>query len=67
MNAIAVVCFVVLGKIWWPQTLIMLVAATLGGYFGARAIRRLRPEHLRTGMIVFNFVMTAAFFVRSLR
>jgi hypothetical protein len=66
LNAVAVVCFVLLGKIWWPQTIVLLVAATLGGYFGARAARRLPPERLRLGMVVFNFAITAVFFVRSL-
>jgi len=65
LNAVAVVCFVVLGKIWWPQTVVLLLAATLGGYFGARAARLVPPERLRTGMVVFNFAITAVFFVRA--
>src|SRR5262249_56472603 len=36
MNAAAVVCFVIAGKVWWLQTSIMLVAAVAGGYAGAR-------------------------------
>lgn len=65
LNAVAVVCFIVLGKIWWPQTIVLLVAATIGGYFGARAARLMHPERLRTGMVVFNFAITAVFFLRA--
>jgi len=36
---IAVVLFVIAGKIVWAATLVMLVAAVLGGYFGARIAR----------------------------
>ena len=35
MNAVAVVLFILAHKIWWPQSLAMLVAAVLGGYIGA--------------------------------
>jgi uncharacterized protein len=66
-NGIAVVCFIVAGKIWWPQTVIMLAAATVGGYGGARFARRLPPERLRAGISIFNFLITAVFFLRAAR
>ena len=66
-NGIAVVCFIVAGKVWWPQTVIMLVAAILGGYGGARFARRLSPQRLRLGISVFNFLITAVFFARAAR
>jgi hypothetical protein len=31
MNATAVVCFVLAGKLWWPQAAVMMSAAVLGG------------------------------------
>ena len=52
-NAVAVVCFIVAGKVWWPQTCVMLLAAVVGGYSGARVARRLPPDRLRMGIIVF--------------
>lgn len=65
MNGVAVVCFVVAGAVWWPQTLTMLLAAALGGYAGARLGRRLPPAMVRWAIITISFAMTAAFFYRS--
>src|SRR5262249_30286585 len=47
MNAAAVVCFVIAGKVWWLQAWMMLVAAVTGGYIGARFARRLSPVWVR--------------------
>ncbi len=35
-NSVAAVLFIIARKVWWPQTLVMLVAAIIGGYIGAR-------------------------------
>jgi len=64
MNAAAVVCFIIAGKIWWPQTLMMLAAAVTGGYAGARIGRRMNPGHIRVVVIAISVVMTIAFFRR---
>jgi uncharacterized membrane protein YfcA len=64
INGIAVVIFAVGGKVVWPQTLVMLVTATLGGYYGARVARTMNPKVLRAGVIIISVVVTAAFFVR---
>jgi uncharacterized membrane protein YfcA len=45
----------------------MLVAAVAGGYGGAYLARRLPATALRAGIIVFNFLITAAFFFRAAR
>ena len=37
-------------------------AAAAGGYFGARVALRLRPSHIRIGISVVNFLITAVFF-----
>jgi uncharacterized membrane protein YfcA len=64
MNAAAVVCFIIAGKIWWLQTSMMLVAAVTGGYAGARFARRVNPALIRGIIIVVSIVVTAAFFIR---
>ncbi len=64
-NGMAVVCFLVAGLIWWPQALLMLVAAVAGGYGGARLARRADPDRLRAAITVFNFLITAAIFYRT--
>ena len=65
MNAVAVICFVVAGKVWWPQTLVMLVAAVAGGYAGARVARRVDPRIVRASIVVISIGMTIAFFLRG--
>jgi len=65
MNAAAVVCFIIAGKIWWLQTAMMLVAAVTGGYVGARFARRTNPAWVRSFIIVVSIVVTVAFFRRS--
>lgn len=64
INAVAVVCFVAARKVWWPQTLAMLVAAVLGGYTGAHTARRVNSHRLRAVVMVMAFAITAAFFFR---
>jgi uncharacterized protein len=64
MNAVAVVLFIAAHKIWWPQSLAMLVAAILGGYTGATTAKRVDPKYLRAAIIVISFAMTIAFFLR---
>jgi uncharacterized membrane protein YfcA len=65
MNAAAVVCFIIAGKIWWLQTSMMLVAAVAGGYAGARFARRVNPALVRGIVIAASTTVTAAFFLRS--
>lgn len=65
MNAAAVVCFTIAGKVWWLQTAMMLVAAVIGGYVGARFARKVKPAWVRGMIIVISFAVTAAFFLRT--
>jgi uncharacterized membrane protein YfcA len=65
MNAAAVVCFVIAGKIWWLQTSMMLVAAVAGGYAGARLAKQTKPAWIRALIIGVSVAVTAAFFLRS--
>jgi uncharacterized membrane protein YfcA len=66
-NAVAVLCFALAGRVWWPQTAVMLLAAVAGGYGGASLARRLPAKALRAGIIAVNFLITAAFFFRAAR
>ncbi len=65
MNGIAVVLFIVAHKIWWPQTLAMLVAAIIGGTIGAHSAKRVDQKYLRVAIMVISFAMTIAFFLRQ--
>ena len=64
MNAVAVVLFIAARKIFWPQSLAMLVVAILGGYIGATTAKKVNPKYLRAAIIVISFAMTTAFFLR---
>jgi len=64
-NSIAVVIFILSGKIWWPQTCIMLIATILGGYAGAYYSRRLNQAVLRAVISGLIVVITALFFYRA--
>jgi uncharacterized membrane protein YfcA len=67
MNGVACVCFVVAGRVYWQPTSLMLIAAVTGGYGGARLARRLPEAGLRAGIMTLNFLITAAFFLRTFR
>ncbi|OJT26949.1 hypothetical protein BO221_02780 [Archangium sp. Cb G35] len=64
-NTVAVACFVIAGKVWWAETLLMALAAVAGGYAGARVGRGIPPARLRLGITAFNVAMTTAFFLRA--
>ncbi|AVP56207.1 sulfite exporter TauE/SafE family protein [Pulveribacter suum] len=62
LTAIAVVIYAAGGKVLWYQALVMMVAATAGGYGGARLARKLPPAVLRWGIVATGLVMTGLFF-----
>ena len=64
MNAAAVVLFVAAHKIWWPQTLAMMVVAILGGYVGATAAKRVNPNAVRVVISLVSLAITIVFFLR---
>jgi uncharacterized membrane protein YfcA len=65
MNAVAAILFIMAGKVWWPQTLTMLVAAVAGGFIGAHGARRVPPKYIRAFIIVISVTITMVFFLRA--
>jgi uncharacterized membrane protein YfcA len=63
-NIIAIVLFIIARKIWWPQTVVMLVCTSIGGYVGARYAKRVNPRYIRGIVTVISAGITIAFFVR---
>lgn len=61
-NTVAVLCFATLGVIAWQTTIVMLVAATMGGFLGAHIILNLKPAPIRLGINLVNFIITGLFF-----
>jgi uncharacterized protein len=65
LSWLSVGAFVVAGAIAWQPGLLMMVAATAGGFFGARWSKRLPAPAVRVGVIATGLVMTAVFFLRN--
>jgi hypothetical protein len=64
-NSIAVVLFIIAGKVAWLPTVIMMTATIAGGYLGAWYTRRVDPAKLRMGIVIFNFAITLVFFIKT--
>lgn len=65
LTAIAVAIYAAGGIVLWPQALVMMVAATLGGYGGARVARQLPAPVLRWGIVATGLVMAGLFFLKG--
>jgi uncharacterized membrane protein YfcA len=64
-NGIAVLIFILRHAVYWPQALVMICGAALGGYFGAHYSLRLPQVWVRWFVIAVGAGMTAYFFVRA--
>ena len=65
INGVAVVVFVVQGKVEWNYALVMAVAAILGGYLGAHFARRLDRDLVRWIVIAIGFGLAAYYFFQQ--
>ncbi len=65
LTAIAVGVYAAGGIVQWPQALLMMVAATAGGYGGARLARKLPAPVLRWGIVATGLVMAVLFFLKT--
>ncbi|MBA1147869.1 sulfite exporter TauE/SafE family protein [Ectothiorhodospiraceae bacterium WFHF3C12] len=62
LTAIAVAVYTIGDAIVWAEALLMMIAATTGGYAAARIARTLPPSVVRWMVILTGGVMTALFF-----
>jgi uncharacterized membrane protein YfcA len=67
INLVAVALFIAAGTIAWKPGLVMIVAATCGGYVGARTAKRVDAAKVRRFVLVVAWVTTALFFWKSAR
>ena len=65
LSILSVVAFALAGAIVWPQAVLMMVCATLGGVAGARLAKRLPASGVRVLVIVTGLTMSAVFFQRA--
>ena len=64
LSTISVVIFAVAGFVEWPHAILMMAAATAGGYVGAPLARALPKKMVRGLIAVIGFGMSATFFSR---
>lgn len=65
LSASSVVTFTIAGIIHWENATIMIVAATIGGYFGAILVRRLPQHAVKTSVVVIGALTTLGFFLKQ--
>jgi uncharacterized membrane protein YfcA len=65
INGLAVLIFVTAGTVYWPQCLVLLGGAILGGYGGAYLAQRFDSEQVRRFIIAIGMFMTVYFFART--
>jgi uncharacterized membrane protein YfcA len=65
VNGIAVIAFIVARAVYWPQGLVMIGGAIVGGYFGAHYAMRLPGAWIRRFVILIGAGMTVYFFWKA--
>lgn len=64
INVLAVILFAWRGALDWKLGLPMLAAGIVGGYLGARVVRRLDEKTARRSILVYAWALTGYFLVR---
>ncbi|MCJ7798250.1 MAG: sulfite exporter TauE/SafE family protein, partial [Polaromonas sp.] len=64
--SVTVVTFIVAGAVSWPHTGVMLLTATLGGYWGAHMARKIQGPWLRRMVIAVGGALTVYYFYKTL-
>ena len=65
INGVAVVVFILKRAIVWPQAVVMIAGAIVGGYFGAHYALKLPQAWVRWFVILVGTGMTTYFFVKA--
>lgn len=64
-NGIALIPFFLARAIYWPEALLMLIGASLGGYYGAYFAQKMDPKHVRWMVIAIGAGMAVYFFAKQ--
>jgi uncharacterized membrane protein YfcA len=65
INGVAVLVFISRHAVYWPQALVMVVGAAIGGYFGAHYSLRISRVAVRRVVIAVGVALTVYFFARQ--
>ncbi len=64
INGVAVITFIIAGAVVWPQAILMVIGAIVGGFGGAYYARRIEQRWVRIFVICVGVGMTIYFFLR---
>lgn len=64
LSAASVVTFAIAGIVFWKYAIIMMIAATIGGYFGVIVARKLSKSIIRIIIVIIGTIMTFIFFIK---
>lgn len=65
ISIISVMTFTIAGLVHWPQAMVMMLAATTGGYYGAVVARKIPSRSLKYLITIVGLMMSVVFFMRS--
>jgi len=65
LSVLSVAAFAWAGVIVWPSAVLMMAAATVGGYFGARLAHRLPVSAVRALVVITGLAMALWFLLRQ--
>ena len=61
-NTVASITFIVFGAVLWHYGLLMMLAASIGGYCSARIARKRKPRGIRALIIAMGCIVTTYYF-----
>jgi uncharacterized membrane protein YfcA len=65
INSVAMLTFIFAGVVEWPQALVMMVGAIIGGWGGASVARKIDGRYIRIYVIVVGLAMSLVLFLRA--
>ena len=65
LSAASVVTVAIAGIVFWQQAIIMMIAATIGGYFGVVVARKLSKNTIRMIIVIIGLIMTVIFGIKA--
>ena len=65
LSAASVVTFAIAGIVFWQQAFIMMIATTIGGYFGVVVARKLSKNTIRMIIVIIGLIMTVIFGIKA--
>lgn len=63
-NAVALATFIWAGIVVWPQAVLMIAGALVGGYGGAHFAQKMKQQYVRRAVIAIGLSMSIYFFIR---